>query len=98
MNRDRRFYIAYSVCKFLSMLEPRNRQFKGYEFVMHTAELAECIELAEEKQDGEILKQYYDVLNNELQELVRIFGEDDNYSDITKVKHLISLLDEWKKV
>lgn len=94
MNKERRFYIAYEVCKFLNNREPNNRKFEEWELAMYVAELAECIEYAEQKQDGAILKQYYDILHEELKENVLCYGK---YAiERVKVKQLIKLLDEWK--
>jgi hypothetical protein len=94
MEKERRFYIAYRICRFLNNREPSSRKFKDYEIAMYTAELAECIQIAEEKQDGEILKQYYDVLNEELQEHILYYGKEHEWT--IKVETLIGLLDEWK--
>ena len=95
MEKERRYYIAYEICKFLNNREPSNRKFKDYEVAMYTAELAECIQIAEENQDGEILKQYYDVLYSELKELNEYGNRFNEYKVI--VKNLIHLLDEWKQ-
>ena len=90
MNKERRFYIAHEICKFLNDREPNSRQLRDWELSMYISELAECIEYAIEKQDKSILKQYYETLENELNNSIHYSG------DVKNIKYLISLLDEWK--
>lgn len=89
MTNERTYYIAYEICNYLRNRESRN-QFADYEFCMYVSELAQAIEYAMETQDGKFLEQYYEVLNDELDNLI---GMEDY---IKKVKDLIDLLDEWK--
>ena len=69
MTKERMYYIAYEICDYLRKREMQN-QFENYEFCMYVAELAQAIEYAVENQDGKFLEQYYEVLNDELDNLV----------------------------
>lgn len=90
MTKERIYYIAYEVCNYMRNREAQN-QFQDYEFCMYVSELAQEIEYAIENQNGKSLEQYYEVLNDELDNLV---GMEDY---IKEVKKLIELLDEWKE-
>lgn len=90
MLKERIYHIAYEVCKYMREREQPN-QFADYEFCMYVSELAEAIEYAIANNDGKFLEQYYEVLNEELENLV---GMKDCFKK--EVKDLISLLDEWK--
>lgn len=90
MTKERMYYIAYEICNYLRKREMQN-QFENYEFCMYVAELAQAIEYAVENQDGKFLEQYYEVLNDELDNLV---GMENCFKE--EVKELIKLLDEWK--
>lgn len=59
-------------------------------YIAYVSELAQAIEFAVENQNGKFLEQYYEVLNDELDNLN---GMEDY---ITEVTMLIELLDEWK--
>lgn len=89
MTKERAYYIAYEICNYMRNREMQN-QFQDYEFCMYVSELAQAIEYAVENQNGKILEQYYEVLNDELDNLN---GMEDY---ITEVTMLIELLDEWK--
>lgn len=89
MTKERTYYIAYEVCNYMRNREMQ-KQFRDYEFCMYVGELAQAIEYAVENQDGKYLEQYYEVLNDELDNLNGI----EDY--ITEVTMLIELLDEWK--
>ena len=91
MLKERMYFIAYEVCDYMRKREMMN-QYTDYEFCMYVAELAQAIECAVDNQDGEILEQYYEVLNDELENLC---GVEDW---IKEVEELIKLLDEWKEV
>lgn len=90
MTKERMYYIAYEVCDYMRKREMQN-QFEDYEFCMYVAELAQAIEYAVENQDEKFLEQYYEVLNDELENLI---GMEDYFTK--EVKELIDLLDEWK--
>lgn len=90
MTKERIYFIAYEVCDYLRKREMQN-QFADYEFCMYVAELAQAIEYAAENQDGKFLEQYYEVLNDELDNLI---GMEDYFKK--EVEELIELLDEWK--
>jgi hypothetical protein len=90
MTKERIYYIAYEVCNYMRKREMQN-QFEDYEFCMYVAELAEAIEYAAKSSDGKFLEQYYEVLNDELENLV---GMEDCF--VKEVKELIDLLDEWE--
>lgn len=90
MTKERTYYIAYKVCDYMRKQEMQN-QFRDYEFCMYVAELAQAIEYAAKSGDGKILEQYYEVLNDELENLV---GMEDYFK--TDVIELIELLNEWK--
>lgn len=92
MLRERMYYIAYEVCDYLRKREMQN-QFENYEFCMYVSELAQAIEYAIENQDGKFLEQYYEVLNDELDNLV---GMEDCFAK--EVEELIDLLNEWKEI
>ena len=87
MTKERTYYIAYEVCNYMRNREMQN-QFQDYEFCMYVGELAQAIEYAVENQDGKYLEQYYEVLNDELDNLVGI----EDYME--EAKNLIALLDE----
>lgn len=91
MLKERMYYIAYEICDYMRKREMQN-QFENYEFCMYVSELAQAIEYAIENQDGKFLEQYYEVLNDELDNLC---GVEDW---IKEVKELINLLDEWKEI
>ena len=90
MVKERMYFIAYEICKYMKEREMQN-QFEDYEFCMYVAELAQAIEYAIENNDGKFLEQYYEVLNDELDNLV---GMEEHFKK--EVKYLIELLDEWK--
>lgn len=90
MTKERMYYIAYEVCDYMRKREMQN-QFEDYESCMYVAELAQAIEYAVENQDEKFLEQYYEVLNDELENLI---GMEDYFTK--EVKELIDLLDEWK--
>lgn len=91
MLKERMYYIAYEVCDYMRKREKQN-QFEDYEFCMYVSELAQAIEYAVENQDGKFLEQYYEVLNDELENL-------NGVKEWTKeVEELVGLLDEWKEV
>ena len=90
MTKERMYYIAYEICNYMRNREMQN-QFQDYEFCMYVSELAEAIGYAVENQDGKILEQYYEVLNDELDNLI---GMEDY---IKEVEELIDLLNEWKE-
>lgn len=89
MTKERAYYIAYEICDYMRNREMQN-QFQDYEFCMYVSELAQAIEYAVENQNGKILEQYYEVLNDELDNLD---GMEDYIAEVTM---LIELLDEWK--
>lgn len=89
MTKERIYYIAYEICNYMRNRERQNL-FADYEFCMYVSELAQAIEYAVENQDGKFLEQYYEALNDELDNLV---GMEDY---IKEVEELIELLDEWK--
>lgn len=90
MSKERMYFIAYEVCNYMRKREMQN-QYTNYEFCIYVSELAQAIEYAVVNQDGKFLDQYYDVLNDELENLCGV-------EDWTKeVEELIGLLDEWKK-
>lgn len=90
MIKERMYYIAYEICNYMRNREMQN-QIQDYEFCMYVSELAEAIGYAVENQDGKILEQYYEVLNDELDNLI---GTEDY---IKEVEELIDLLNEWKE-
>lgn len=90
MKKEKQFYIAFEICKFLNEREPVHRRFKDWELAMYSYELFECINIAIEQQDKDILKQYYDVLENELEEMKLL----NNNEETKKVKRYIKLLDK----
>ena len=90
MTKERMYYVAYEICNYMRNREMQN-QFQDYEFCMYVSELAEAIGYAVENQDGKILEQYYEVLNDELDNLI---GTEDY---IKEVEELIDLLNEWKE-
>lgn len=98
MSKERMYFIAYEVCNYMRKREMQN-QYTDYEFCMYVSELAQAIEYAVVNQDGKFLEQYYEVLNDELENLC---GVEDYVYDvenwIKEVKELIKLLDEWKEV
>lgn len=89
MLKERMYFIAYEICNYMRKREMQT-QFEDYEFCMYINELTQAIEYAVENQDGKFLEQYYEVLNDELENL------DGNEDWIEEVKELIDLLDEWK--
>ena len=89
MTKERMYFIAYEVCDYMRKREMEN-QYTDYEFCMYVSELAQAIEYAVENQDGKFLEQYYEVLNDELENLC---GVEDW---IKEVEELIELLDEWE--
>lgn len=92
MTKERIYYIAYEICKYIRERETQN-QFKDYEFCMYVSVLAQEIEHAIDTEDYSGLEQYYEVLNEELDNLVNVVDLED-YAE--EVKELISLLDECK--
>lgn len=89
MLKERIYYIAYEICDYMRKREMEN-QYTEYEFCMYVSELAQAIEYAVENQDGKFLEQYYDVLNDELENF-------DGVKEWTEeVEELIELLNEWK--
>ena len=90
MTKERMYYIAYEICNYMRNREMQN-QFQDYEFCMYVSELASDIEYAVENQDGRFLEQYYEVLNDELDNFI---GMEDY---IKEVEELIDLLNEWKE-
>lgn len=91
MLKERMYFIAYEICNYMRKREMQ-KQFEDYEFCMYVSELAQAIEYAVENNDGKFLEQYYEVLNDELENLC---GVEDW---IKEVEELIKLLDEWKEV
>lgn len=88
MTKERMFYIAYKICDYMRNREMQN-QFEDYEFCMYVSDLAKDIECAIDTNDGNVLKQYYEALNDELENLCGM----EEY--VEEVKELIELLDEW---
>ena len=91
VTKERMYFVAYEVCDYMRKREMQN-QFTDYEFCMYVAELAQAIEYATKNNDGKFLEQYYEVLNDELDNLV---GMENCFKK--EVEELISLLDEWRE-
>ena len=87
MKRERAYYIAYEICKYFRNREIPN-QYKDYEFCMYVADLARKIEYAYYTKNRKVLEQYYNVLNEELENVSGEYKED--------VRYLIKLLNECK--
>ena len=92
MTKEKMYYIAYRVCDFVRSREMQN-QFEDYEFCMYVSEMVEIIDYAIESKNYDILNPYYNVLNEELEELD---GLPDLYEYCEGIKELIDLLDECK--
>ena len=89
MTNERIFYIAYDICNYMRNREMQN-QFEDYEFCIYVTDMADNIRYAIEHNDSSVLKQYYETLNDELNNVCWM----DKYAD--EVKRLICLLDECK--
>lgn len=87
MTRERMFYIAYEICNYIRNCEMQN-QFEDYEFCMYVSDMANNIEYAIRNGNGSVLKPYYNMLKNELDNVCW----NDEYTK--EVKELIYLLDE----
>lgn len=88
MTTERRFYISFAICDYMNKRESPAQQFAPYEVAMYAALLADSIKAAIENQDGAPLEEYYDALNDELENVPNEYKEE--------VKNLISLLDSWR--
>ena len=88
MTKERRFYIAYRIAKFIDNLETQSA-LEPHEFCMEVAVLASNIFLAMEHKNEKFLQPYYKRLNEELECL-----QDTDWFE--EVKELIELLDEWR--
>lgn len=90
MTKERMFYISYRICNYMRNREMQN-QFEEYEFCMYVAELSNNIEEAINNNDANILRPYYEALENELDDVCW----NNKYKE--EVVELIDLLDEWKE-
>ena len=90
MTRERMYYIAYRICDYMRNREMQN-QFENYEICMYVSDLANEIEYAIKTNNDDGLKQYYELLNDEL---CNLYGME-NYT--VEVRELINLLDEWRE-
>lgn len=90
MTKERRFYIAYRIVKFIANLETQP-SYEPHEFCMYVAELENALRLAMEYRNVgmKFLQPYYKRLNEELECL-----QDTDWFE--EVKELIELLDEWR--
>lgn len=93
MTKERMFYIAYKICNYFKCCEMQN-QLENYEFCMEVSDLANEIDYAIKNNNNDGLKQYYDMLYDELENLYGVEYNDDLICYIEEVKDLISLLNE----
>ena len=93
MTKERMFYIAYRICDYVRSTNMQN-QFEDYEFCMYVSNVANDIKHAIKYNDVSAIQPYYEMLNDEINNLTGVSSLEDF---IVELKELIGLLDECRE-